>query len=80
MQAIVFAINAGNVSNQGGTINQTGSADFTIYTGNFNNQGGQLGGNASNLNVTATGIVNNQDGALIHTGSGDMRISGARCQ
>ncbi|EEV21641.1 adhesin HecA family 20-residue repeat (two copies) (3 repeats), partial [Enhydrobacter aerosaccus SK60] len=41
------------------------------------NQGGQLGGNASNLNVTATGIVNNQDGALIHTGSGDMRISGA---
>ncbi|BFN00770.1 hypothetical protein MOXK02_23280 (plasmid) [Moraxella sp. K02] len=77
MQADRFAINAGNVSNQGGTINQTGSADFTIYTGNFNNQGGQLGGNASNLNVTATGIVNNQDGALIHTGSGDMRISGA---
>lgn len=77
MQADRFAINAGNVSNQGGTINQTGSADFTIHTGNFNNQGGQLGGNASNLNVTATGIVNNQDGALIHTGSGDMRISGA---
>ena len=77
MQADRFAINAGNVSNQGGTINQTGSADFTIYTGNFNNQGGQLGGNASNLNLTATGIVNNQDGALIHTGSGDMRISGA---
>ena len=77
MQADRFAMSAGNVSNQGGTINQTGSADFTIYTGNFNNQGGQLGGNASNLNVTATGIVNNQDGALIHTGSGDMRISGA---
>ncbi len=77
MQADRFAINAGNVSNQGGTINQTGSADFTIHTGNFNNQGGQLGGNASNLNVTATGIVNNQDGAMIHTGSGDMRISGA---
>ena len=77
MQADRFAINAGNLSNQGGTINQTGSADFTIHTGNFNNQGGQLGGNASNLNVTATGIVNNQDGALIHTGSGDMRISGA---
>ena len=77
MQADRFAMNAGNVSNQGGTINQTGSADFTIHTGNFNNQGGQLGGNASNLNVTATGIVNNQDGALIHTGSGDMRISGA---
>ena len=77
MQADRFAINAGHVSNQGGTINQTGSADFTIHTGNFNNQGGQLGGNASNLNVTATGIVNNQDGALIHTGSGDMRISGA---
>lgn len=77
MQADRFAINAGNVSNQGGTINQTGSADFTIHTGNFNNQGGQLGGNASNLNVTAIGIVNNQDGALIHTGSGDMRISGA---
>ena len=77
MQADRFAMNAGNLSNQGGTINQTGSADFTIHTGNFNNQGGQLGGNASNLNVTATGIVNNQDGALIHTGSGDMRISGA---
>ena len=77
MQADRFAMSAGNVSNQGGTINQTGSADFTIHTGNFNNQGGQLGGNASNLNVTATGIVNNQDGALIHTGSGDMRISGA---
>ena len=77
MQADHYAINAGNVSNQGGTIIQTGSADFTIHTGNFNNQGGQLGGNASNLNVTATGIVNNQDGALIHTGSGDMRISGA---
>lgn len=74
-QADHYQFNVQSLSNQRGTLEQTGSQDFTLNTDSLDNQQGHLGGNATNLSLTATGNINNQGGEIIHAGTGSANLN-----
>ncbi|WP_371363487.1 tRNA nuclease CdiA-2 [Sporomusa rhizae] len=69
-----IAITAGDILNQDGTIQQTGSGDTTLTaTGAIDNTGGIIATNGTNLTIK-TSTINNSQGKLQHAGTGTLGI------
>ena len=65
----------GNLSNQGGTINQYGQVDTTLQVGGtLDNTNGSIAANAQNLAVNAQAITNDS-GKLLHAGTGTLALT-----
>ncbi|WP_410472329.1 filamentous hemagglutinin N-terminal domain-containing protein [Faucicola mancuniensis] len=73
-QADSYQLKVQSLSNQRGTLEQTGTQDFVLTTGTIDNQQGHLGGNATNLSLMATGDIQNQGGEVIHAGTGTATL------
>jgi len=75
INAAQININAAGLSNKGGLINQTGTADTSIQiTGEFDNSGGTLTTNASDLALRA-GSIANAGGKVQLAGSGKLTVT-----
>ncbi|SDF57171.1 filamentous hemagglutinin N-terminal domain-containing protein, partial [Sporomusa acidovorans] len=69
------ALLANDISNQGGSILQTGSADTEIKAVNgLNNFGGAIETNGLNLLITANTLTNEQ-GKIVHAGTGQFSLN-----
>ncbi len=71
-----IVLGAHDVSNQKGSITQSGDADMVIApTGILNNREGRIASNSRNMTLSA-GEIDNQQGSIIHTGQGAFSVSG----
>jgi len=70
-------LNTGELSNVGGELVQTGTADTAINVGTLHNQNGKIVAvNGGQLNISARDLIDNSEGTL--AGSGTTRLKGAR--
>ena len=77
--ATSIGIDAATLSNQGGTVAQTGTGATRIaVTGDLDNsQGGTLASNGSDLSLQVGGTLGNTQGTIVHAGSGTLGITAA---
>ncbi|WP_201586117.1 two-partner secretion domain-containing protein [Psychrobacter jeotgali] len=72
LQAGGFDWQVNKLSNIAGTINQTGSQDFSLVTnGTINNQNGVIGGKAESLTINTQGQLNNNQGSIVQSADVD---------
>ncbi|WGG52841.1 hemagglutinin repeat-containing protein [Rugamonas sp. DEMB1] len=70
-----LAIGAHDLSNVGGHVAQSGTADLTLaLAGTLDNRQGYLGSNGGNLTLDAATLLNT-DGTLEHAGSGTLAMT-----
>jgi filamentous hemagglutinin len=73
--ANAVTIVAQNISNRGGSIQQTGTAETVLTaTNTIDNTGGIIETNGSTLNINSDSIDNTQ-GQILHAGSGKLRMN-----
>ncbi|MGR8023362.1 hemagglutinin repeat-containing protein [Burkholderia cenocepacia] len=74
IQAAQLALTAGNVSNHGGTLTQTGAGAMTVNVSNtLDNSGGTLQTNSTDLSLAPATLVND-GGTITHVGTGTLTL------
>ncbi len=80
VSAAHLALQAHDLSNVGGQLQQTGTADMTVaLAGNLDNTDGTMASNAANLALSATTLINLR-GQVLHAGTGTLDVQATDLQ
>lgn len=76
LSALQLLLSGDTISNRGGQLTQTGTADLLISTIKIDNTGGQIATNALNVTIDSPDFINT-GGKILHAGAGDFRFTSA---